>query len=173
MQPSSPLSYHQRCFVKAGITGHRDLGGDDITSWVQNQLERTIDDLGVTAGLTSLAIGADQLFADILQKRRIPFTAVIPSEHYETTFTFDERAHYDLLRGQAISVVQLPYSEPSEAAYMAAGKEIVDGADLVVAVWNGKPARGHGGTADVVNYALTLSRRVVHINPESRSLLEL
>ena len=33
---------------------------------------------------------------------------------------------------------------------MAASKLMVDEADELYAVWDGKPARGYGGTADVV-----------------------
>jgi len=36
---------------------------------------------------------------------------------------------------------------------MAASKLMVDEADELYAVWDGKPARGYGGTADVVAYA--------------------
>lgn len=36
---------------------------------------------------------------------------------------------------------------------MAAGKLMVDEADELYAVWDGKPARSYGGTADVVAYA--------------------
>jgi len=36
---------------------------------------------------------------------------------------------------------------------MAASKFMVDEADELYAVWDGKPARGYGGTADVVAYA--------------------
>jgi hypothetical protein len=35
----------------------------------------------------------------------------------------------------------------------------------MVFVWNGKPAKGHGGTADIVDYALKCNKRIFHINP--------
>jgi hypothetical protein len=38
-------------------------------------------------------------------------------------------------------------------AHMAGSEVLVDLADMVFAVWDGKPARGYGGTADVVSYA--------------------
>ena len=37
--------------------------------------------------------------------------------------------------------------------HMAASNLMVDEADELYAVWDGKPARGYGGTADVVAYA--------------------
>ena len=36
---------------------------------------------------------------------------------------------------------------------MAASKLMIDQADELYAVWDGKPARAYGGTADVVAYA--------------------
>jgi hypothetical protein len=63
----------------------------------------------------------------------------------------------------------LPYPFPSEEAFWNAGKYIVDHSDLVVAVWDGEAARGLGGTADVVQYALTVGRKVVHVNPVART----
>ena len=36
---------------------------------------------------------------------------------------------------------------------MAASRLMVDAADELFAVWDGQPARGHGGTGDVVAYA--------------------
>jgi hypothetical protein len=42
---------------------------------------------------------------------------------------------------------------------------IVEAADIVVVVWNGAAAKGAGGTADAVLYALELSRPVLWINP--------
>ena len=47
--------------------------------------------LPVTQGLTSLAVGADQLFAKQLFERKIPYLAVIPCERYERTFSLNKR----------------------------------------------------------------------------------
>jgi hypothetical protein len=55
---------------------------------------------------------------------------------------------------------------PSEDAYLAAGKHIVDRAGLLVALWNGKPAAGKGGTGDIVAYARSQGRPVVHVHPD-------
>jgi hypothetical protein len=36
---------------------------------------------------------------------------------------------------------------------MRAGEKVVDLSDTLLAVWDGLPAKGYGGTADVVTYA--------------------
>lgn len=50
---------------------------------------------------------------------------------------------------------------------------IVEAADLVVVVWTGAAAKGAGGTADAVLYALELARPVLWINPNDQSRLRL
>jgi hypothetical protein len=40
-----------------------------------------------------------------------------------------------------------------EDAYLAGGLALVDDVDVLVALWDGEPSRGRGGTAEVVQYA--------------------
>jgi len=47
----------------------------------------------------------------------------------------------------------LPFIESTPESHMVASRLIVDAADELYAVWDGLPARGYGGTADVVAYA--------------------
>ena len=55
-----------------------------------------------------------------------------------------------------------------EDAYLAAGHAVVDDADVVLALWDGRPARGRGGTAEVVEYARSLGRPLVWIDVARR-----
>jgi hypothetical protein len=50
---------------------------------------------------------------------------------------------------------------------------IVEAADIVVVVWNGAAAKGAGGTADAVLYALELARPVLWINPANGGCIRL
>jgi hypothetical protein len=47
---------------------------------------------------------------------------------------------------------------------------VVARCDLLVAVWNGAPARGLGGTADIVSYARECGRATVIIDPARRTV---
>lgn len=60
----------------------------------------------------------------------------------------------------------MPFDESGQAAYMAASEELVARSDLMVAVWDGAPAAGHGGTADVVAYARDQGCEVLVVWPE-------
>ena len=42
--------------------------------------------------------------------------------------------------------------------------------DIVLAVWKGKPAKGKGGTADVVAYAIRRRVPLIHIDPISHTV---
>ncbi|MGH3928049.1 MAG: hypothetical protein ACRDTT_35160, partial [Pseudonocardiaceae bacterium] len=64
-----------------------------------------------------------------------------------------EREAYDQLFAKAWHVVRLPFEESTEGSHLTAGQRIVDTSDLLIAVWDGQPAGGRGGTADIVAYA--------------------
>jgi hypothetical protein len=153
----------------AGITGHQDLG--DAVAWVRQVLGDQIRQHHVTRGVTSLAIGTDQLFAEVLLDRRIPYDSILPSAGYEETFHgAPARNRFHDLLSRAAQVDRLAYDAPTEASFFAAGQAIVSRCSLLLAVWDGKPARGLGGTGDVVEYAKSRGRRWIHIDPQQRSV---
>ncbi len=154
-----------------GVTGHQDIGDAATVAWVRGELENQLCLHGATLGLSSLARGADQLFVDALRALAIPFEVVIPSAAYEETFPDESaRSRYRMLLSLATRIHYLPYPRPSEEAFFAAGKWIVHHCDLLLAVWNGRPARGLGGTGDVVQVALDMRRTWVHVNPNKKSV---
>ena len=59
-----------------------------------------------------------------------------------------------------------------EKSYLEAGKRLVNESDTLVAVWDGKTAKGPGGTGDIVAYALKSGKKVIHINPIARQVEE-
>jgi hypothetical protein len=95
---------------------------------------------------------------------------VLPSHRYETTFDRPaDLERYRKLLARAAEVVQCPHAEPTEEAFFEAGCEVVRRSDLLLAVWDGEPAAGLGGTADVVAYARKLGREVAVIWPRGAS----
>jgi hypothetical protein len=58
----------------------------------------------------------------------------------------------------------LDFAEPTEKAFYEAGKEVVNRSEILIAVWDGKAARGLGGTADIVHFAQSRSKRVLHLD---------
>jgi len=149
-----------------GFTGHQTLPRQ-VGEFVQSRLAELLNDYDrKTIGITSLARGADQLFARCILSGRFSLGVVIPCERYEESFSSDaDRTSYHELLSQADEVEHLPFPYPSEEAYYAAGRRIVDRSDQMIAVWDGEPSRGFGGTADIVNYATSLGIGVTTIWP--------
>lgn len=155
-----------------GITGHQKLGNEQTICWIQEAIKEHLQTLDPDIGLTSLAKGADQLFALTCHKLQIPFKALIPCKQYELTFGNNEDlAEFQYLLSKANSIEILGYDFPSEEAFLAAGKKVVDLSDHIIAIWNGMPAKGKGGTADIVTYAKRGKKSVTHINPENKQVI--
>jgi hypothetical protein len=120
---------------------------------------------GMLWGITSLAIGADQLFAELVLRSSGRLHVIIPAMRYETTFDARGLSRYQVLLGAAVEVERLEFEDPTEESFLAAGKRVVDLCSTLLAVWDGRPSRGLGGTADVVHYAESVGRRVHVIWP--------
>jgi hypothetical protein len=103
--------------------------------------------------LSCLADGADQIFARAVTDLGGTLEPVIPAAEYRAGLPADARPEYDELLALATAVRRLPFTQSSSESHMAASKLMADKADELYAVWDGKPARAYGGTADVVAYA--------------------
>lgn len=149
--------------MRVGFTGHQSRPGIEWP-WVREQLGSALDALGSNlVGYSSLAVGADQIFAEEVMSRGGIFNAVIPYATYESEFDDVDIKHYrSLLMKSAVVALDLPYK--GERAFYEAGRWIVDRSELLMAVWDGKPSQGFGGTADIVAYALQQRRPIVHID---------
>ena len=132
-----------------------------VTTVTRAELSRL--DLPIT-GVSALAIGTDQLFAKLVLGRGGRLHAVLPFADLERTFSPPDVAQYHELLAQGSSEV-LHTAGSDEDAFMAAGIRVVDLSGLMIAVWDGQPARGKGGTADIVAYARHCRRALVHLNP--------
>jgi len=153
-----PAAHHEAA-TWVGISGHQSLPQAALAP-ILSEVRRILAGAGPgLVGVTSLAAGADQFFAREVLAAGGRLHAVLPSHRYEDTLTGADRSSYQELLAQATSVETLPYPDPSEEAFYAAGRRIVDLCGQLVAVWDGKPARGLGGTADVVSYAQQVGRR--------------
>ena len=156
--------------MRVGITGHQHL--DDPTAWVW-VADAIRSELAILTpplvAITSLAIGADQLFAELILEQGGSIHAVLPYREIERSFLPEDLPRFRKLASQAeLEILNTPGTD--QDAYLAAGLRVVDLSDLVIAVWNGLPAVGKGGTADVVDYALRKGIRLLHIEPVGRTV---
>jgi hypothetical protein len=152
---------------RIGITGHRGLPPPTqelITTALRKELEPHAD--RELVGVSSLAGGPDQLFARTVLDLGGTLEVVVPAEQYRDGLDPDEQHGYDELVAEAKHVERLPFVESTEQAHLAAGQMVVDRSECLVAVWDGKPARGIGGTADIVSYARQKGVPVAVLWPE-------
>lgn len=149
-----------------GITGHQRIPAQAL-DYINRGIADCLGELpGPIVGYSSLALGADQLFAQAVLDAGGSLVAVIPCGGYEGTFAAEDLPGYHDLLSQASEQTILDFPQPSEAAYMAAGEQIMQQSDVVIAVWDGQPAAGLGGTGDAVAYARSIGKQVVVVWPE-------
>lgn len=149
---------------RIGVTGHRSIPREAL-GHVKDGLRAVLGGhKGPLEAFSSLAEGADQLFADIALECGADLTVVIPSGDYEEAFEDAEAlARYRRLKRQATQEIRMDFARSTDEAYYAAGTYIADSCDRLVAVWDGLPARGHGGTGEIVAYARALGKPVTVI----------
>lgn len=160
--------------MRIGITGHQRLDDASNWWWVRQTIDHLLSSLSPPLiGVTSLAVGADQLFAVAILQHSGSLEIVVPFAGYEFTFSEGhDRQEYTRLLQHASKVEVLDKHNSDEEAYFAAGKRVVDLSDLMIAVWDGNPAAGLGGTGDVVNYAVQQRKRTLHLNPITHEVTE-
>jgi hypothetical protein len=155
--------------MRVGITGHQELGSHDIVEWLRSKIAAEIIKQSVSLGITSLAVGADQLFATLLRQQGLPYVAIIPSKNYDKTFTEETNLrNYRQLLSHAAEITNLGFDDPSEMAFLAAGEEVVNRADVMFAIWDGEEVRGMGGTGDIVKYAKQENKPIIRFDPTTR-----
>jgi hypothetical protein len=138
-----------------GFSGHAGLPPPTVELVAKELQARLTPHAGPELiGISLLGPGADQLFARIVLELGGHLYVVVPARKYRDQFTDDEaQREYDRLHAMASYFEELDYTDSTEEAHMAAGRAMVDKADVLLAVWDGHPSRGQGGTADVVAYA--------------------
>lgn len=151
--------------MRIGISGHQELPAL-AEAFARRGLIDLLSERNVEVGISSLAEGADQLFSRVTLEAGVSLKVIVPCAEYDRAFSAPAALHgYRELLSRASSVEYLAYSEPSERAFLAAGHCIVDQVDLLVAVWDGQPAKGLGGTADIVDYARSTAKSVLVLWP--------
>ena len=81
----------------------------------------------------------------------------------------ESKEEFEKYLGHARCIKQLPSKSSRTEAYAQAGQYIVDNCDLLIALWDGKPAAGQGGTAEIVEYAREKQCPLFWINTEEKA----
>lgn len=153
---------------RIGITGHSNLTADTVPL-VADGIHTALAAHAAAelVGVSCLARGADQVFARAVLEVGGQLEVVLPAADYrERKVKADNAAEFDELIGHAALVHTMPFSVSNREAYLAASERVLEGVDALVAVWDGGPSGGMGGTADVVAAARQRELPVTVVWPE-------
>lgn len=138
---------------RIAISGHRGLPDDTVQLIDKAIRDLLADHAPNVIGLSCLADGADQIFARAVVDLGGTLEVVVPAAEYRQGLPAESHQEYDALMAHAAHVYRLNFTESTSESHMTASTFMLDHADELWAVWDGKPARGYGGTADVVTHA--------------------
>jgi len=124
--------------------------------------------------VSPLAEGADRMVASEGLHSGYKLCCPLPFELevYENDFIASNgrREFRELLR-KADLVIELRGSHDTEqdrtCSYMAVGRAVLSRSDILIAIWDGRPARGTGGTAQVVNQSLEMGIPVIWVHSQA------
>ena len=146
--------------IAIGVTGHRFLHRlEELIPVIDAVLVR-IEAKWLGAALTvisPLAEGSDRIVAmRVLRREHACLVVPLPlsEELYLQDFqTPSSRQEFIDLLARANKIVRFPEAAARPEGYVAAGQYMLANCDLLIALWDGEPARGDGGTADMVALA--------------------
>lgn len=140
--------------MRIGITGHRGMP-DDSAELVKAALREVVGGYpaGDLVGVSCIADGPDAWFAQAVLAHGGRLEVVVPARKYREALPAWHYGPYDELMRRAADVHATGMGESDSQAHMAGSELLVGLSDQLIAVWDGQPARGYGGTADVVGYA--------------------
>ncbi|MSU71859.1 MAG: hypothetical protein EXS43_05900 [Opitutus sp.] len=158
-------------FHVVGFTGHRQL---ENQARVEHALLEVLAGLRSEQGvewlaLSSIAVGSDMVFARTALRLGLGWEAVLPMPPVEFRHDFadEEWRGVETLLAEAEQVRVIGERSQRDDSYLDCGMETVNHCDLLLAVWDGAPARGRGGTAEIVAYAREMGRPIIIIDSET------
>jgi hypothetical protein len=173
MSPPRP-----RLVVRIGITGHRPHQlGDGSEATHATGLRRLLEEVVALADtvhrdnrdvfdsappqlrlVSALAEGADRIAAGVALASGYELVCPLPFARDEYAHDFKDEAsrrEFETYLSYARSVLELDGRRDAEdRAYEAASLLTLAHSDIVVALWDGQPSKGRGGTADTVRHAV-------------------
>jgi len=159
--------------VNIGVSGHRELGNDQAAAnavdIVLKKIKESYRDSQIRV-ISPLAEGADRLVAsraiEIFSAQLIVPLPFGMSEYMTDFKSASSKTEFEDLMKLAVQVVQIPEEKTREAGYLAAGRYMLDHCDVLIALWDGRSARGIGGTGQIVAEARNQGKPMAWIQIE-------
>jgi hypothetical protein len=151
-----------------GFTGHRSLGDEDQS---RRAIRGVLEDWkarfpGTVYGVSSAAAGGDLVFAETCLELGLAIRILLPlpREEFRTDFDAANWERAEKVFAQALLVEVVGSGERSPERYYECGIETVQRSQVLVALWDGGPSQGLGGTADIAHFAREQGRPVVWVH---------
>ena len=127
---------------------------------IRNALKNKILELKPEKCISGMALGVDQMAAELCIELEIPFIAAVPFVGQESVWPEASKLKYKniLDNAQEVKIV----SEGGYASWKLQKRNewMVDNSDILIAVWN----EGYvGGTTNCVNYAKSVGKKLALI----------
>ncbi|MBN2045218.1 MAG: hypothetical protein JW757_09380 [Anaerolineales bacterium] len=126
---------------------------------VDTVLEKIEEKFGrkISRVISPLAEGTDRLVVHCLIDN-LPIDLIVPLPADQQTYLEDfnsekSKKEYQKLISRAKQVIDLTKIDSSERNYLGAGRYVLENCDVLLAIWDGKPSRGAGGTGQIVEEA--------------------
>jgi hypothetical protein len=176
--------------LRIGVTGHRPgaklssaIEGkirDDVRFVIRqivNEVQKVVGshnwafasaNLAIST-VSALAEGADSIVANVGLEEGLPLTAILPfkRDEYRADFkSHQSQSNFDAFLRDATTALELDGDRAAEdRAYEAAGLVMLSSSDLLIAIWDQRPASGAGGTAAITERAILEGIPVILIDP--------
>ena len=150
--------------IVVGVTGHSNLT-DQTSELVHSEMIKILHPfMGNLIGITCLARGADQAFADAVLRLDGELRVVVPAEDYFASISDPaSRERCEGYLSVARETILMDFEESGRQAYLAASRYLVDHCDALIAVWDGSAG---SGTAEAVAYARDRKRSITVVWPD-------
>jgi hypothetical protein len=172
-----------------GVTGHRNLSAQQLVA-LEPVIKKTIENIlhyhknlinnkPRVEFVSAIAVGADTLFANVALtffsgdlKIYLPFEKEEYLKDFETPE--DKQAFENLVNDpkvKKVTILNKLADGDRDEHYLNTGQAIVDDTEYLIAIWDEEKARGKGGTAEIVEYAVAKGKNVLVINPNDEKLI--
>jgi hypothetical protein len=157
-----------------GFTGHRTLPNEAQSRELIRKFleERKASTAATVYGVSSAAAGGDLVFAEVCIQLAIPLRILLPvsAEFFRQDFDEATWTRVEQVLKAAFSVQVTGNQQLRDERYYECGIETVQQCQLLVALWNGQPSRGIGGTEEIVSFAENIGKPVFWFHSETGTL---
>jgi uncharacterized phage-like protein YoqJ len=161
--------FEEKEYNTAMITGHRWIYSQSYRREIERLIMMAVNQ-GVKHFFCGMALGVDQLAAEVLIYRKLKWTAVLPCADQHAKWKPRQQTHYRKLLTEATKIVCL-YPKYSEGVMQARNRWMVRRSDICLAVFSGDPHGQGGGTATTFEMAKKHNLLIYQYVPHERKYI--